>query len=75
MENPSTGPATAPVTDTNRIIEERRAKLTAIRAGGTAFPNDFVREHYAGDLTAKHGATDAQALAAAAVNVAVGCCF
>ena len=68
MENPNTA---APA-DTNKIIEERRAKLAAIRTAGTAFPNDFVREHYAGDITAKHGATEAAALAAAAVSVTVG---
>ena len=33
--------------DTNPIIEERRAKLTALRAKGVAFPNDFVREDHA----------------------------
>ncbi|MBM3372344.1 MAG: lysine--tRNA ligase, partial [Betaproteobacteria bacterium] len=72
MENPNTSPAAAPAADTNKIIEERRAKLAAIRAAGTAFPNDFVREHYAGDLTAKHGATEAAALAASGINVVVG---
>ena len=71
MENPSTGPATAPVTDTNRIIEERRAKLAAIRAGGTAFPNDFSREHYAGDLAARYQASEAQVLAETAPAVRV----
>jgi lysyl-tRNA synthetase class 2 len=34
----------------NQIIEERRGKLAALRASGTAFPNDFVRHHFAGDL-------------------------
>ena len=68
MENPNTA---APA-DTNKIIEERRAKLAAIRAAGTAFPNDFVRKHYAGDITAEHGASEAAALAAAAVSVTVG---
>lgn len=41
--------------DTNRIIEERRTKLTALRAAGQAFPNDFrrtdlaagIHQHYA----------------------------
>ncbi len=61
----------APEQDTNKIIEERRAKLTALRAKGVAFPNDFVREHYAGDLTAKHGATEREVLAQEAVSVTV----
>jgi lysyl-tRNA synthetase, class II len=57
--------------DTNQIIEERRAKLTVLRAKGVAFPNDFVREHHAGDLTAKHGATEREALALGAISVTV----
>jgi len=69
METPNTTP---PATDTNKIIEERRAKLAAIRAAGTAFPNDFVREHYAGGISAEHGATEAAALAASGINVVVG---
>jgi lysyl-tRNA synthetase class 2 len=48
--------------DTNQIIEERRAKLTALRAKGVAFPNDFVREHYAGDLAAQYAAIEREAL-------------
>jgi lysyl-tRNA synthetase class II len=48
-----------PVQDENQIIHERREKLAAIRQqGGIAFPNDFNREHYAGDLhTAYHEKT------------------
>ena len=29
--------------DDNALIAERRAKLAALRAQGTAFPNDFRR--------------------------------
>ena len=36
--------------ETNKIIEERRAKLTALREQGNAFPNDFRRQHLAADL-------------------------
>jgi lysyl-tRNA synthetase class 2 len=36
--------------DENQIFAERRAKLNAIREQGVAFPNDFDRTHYAGDL-------------------------
>jgi len=36
--------------DENFLIAERRAKLTALRGEGIAFPNDFRREDYAGDL-------------------------
>ncbi|HYU70691.1 MAG TPA: lysine--tRNA ligase [Burkholderiales bacterium] len=39
----------------NQLIEDRRAKLAELRKRGTAFPNDFRREHLAGDL---HSAWD-----------------
>src|SRR5688572_11123744 len=39
---------TAP--DENRLIAERRAKLTALRGQGIAFPNDFRRADFVGDL-------------------------
>ncbi len=49
--------------DDNKIIEERRAKLRALREKGIAFPNDFRREHLAGELTAAHGDREKSALA------------
>ncbi|MGH8078848.1 MAG: amino acid--tRNA ligase-related protein, partial [Lysobacter sp.] len=36
--------------DENKLIAERRAKLTALRGQAIAFPNDFRRADYAGDL-------------------------
>jgi lysyl-tRNA synthetase class 2 len=36
--------------DTNQIIEERRAKLAALRTQGNPFPNDFRRQDLAADL-------------------------
>lgn len=36
--------------DENQLIAERRGKLKALREQGIAFPNDFRRVHYAGDL-------------------------
>ena len=42
--------ATPPAADENTLIAERRAKLTALRGQGIAFPNDFKRAHYAQDL-------------------------
>ncbi len=36
--------------DENHIMAERREKLKALREAGVAFPNDFKREHLAGDL-------------------------
>ncbi|NTV93913.1 MAG: lysine--tRNA ligase [Thiobacillus sp.] len=53
----------------NQIITERREKLAALRAQGVAFPNDFERRDYAGDLHARHGETAAEALAADPVEV------
>ncbi|MBX3651393.1 MAG: lysine--tRNA ligase [Burkholderiales bacterium] len=58
MENPNTTP---PV-DTNRIIEERRAKLKALRAEGIAFPNDFARVHLAEVIAAEHEDKDPKSL-------------
>ena len=36
--------------DSNKLIEERREKLRALRASGQAFPNDFRRRHLAASL-------------------------
>jgi lysyl-tRNA synthetase class 2 len=41
--------------DENQIITERREKLAALRQEGVAFPNDFQRKDYAGQLHASHG--------------------
>jgi lysyl-tRNA synthetase class 2 len=38
----------------NHLIAERRAKLAALRAQGVAFPNDFRRADYAGDLQGQY---------------------
>jgi len=44
-----TDETTQPV-DENQLIAERRGKLKNLREQGVAFPNDFRRAHYAGDL-------------------------
>src|SRR6186713_1499077 len=36
--------------DDNKLIEERREKLKALRTKGVAYPNDFRRKHLAADL-------------------------
>lgn len=41
--------------DDNKIIAERRVKLAAVREKGIAFPNDFVPQHKAADLTETYG--------------------
>jgi lysyl-tRNA synthetase class 2 len=57
--------------DENQIIAERRAKLAKLRESGPAFPNDFQRTHHAGELAARYGALDREALAQQNVEVAV----
>ena len=39
----------------NKLIEERREKLKALRAGGVAFPNDFRRKDSAAGLLRAFG--------------------
>jgi lysyl-tRNA synthetase class 2 len=55
--------------DTNQIMEERRAKLSALRARGSAYPNDFRREHLAADILQQHQKSDRDALEASPVPV------
>ncbi|WP_064746707.1 lysine--tRNA ligase [Lysobacter antibioticus] len=43
-----------PPIDENHLIAERRGKLKALREGGIAFPNDFRRADYVGDLQAQY---------------------
>jgi lysyl-tRNA synthetase class 2 len=57
--------------DDDKLVAERRAKLKALRERGTAFPNDFGREHYAADLAASHGALANEALEASPVKVTI----
>ena len=70
IDNPNPDQAEAVQSD-EKLVAERRKKLDAIRAAGVAFPNDFVRRDLAQPLQDKHGTTEAEALAAAEVNVAV----
>ncbi len=46
-----------PAQDENKLIAERRSKLSHIRENCPAngHPNDFNREHYAADIQAEHG--------------------
>jgi lysyl-tRNA synthetase class 2 len=39
----------------NKLIEERREKLKALRAQGIAFPNDFRRKDFSSELHNGHG--------------------
>ena len=64
---PETPPQSAQ--DREKLVEERRSKLKALREKGTAYPNDFRREHFAGDLAATYGSHDAAALEKEPVRV------
>ena len=60
--------------DENFLIAERRAKLAALRGEGIAFPNDFRRADYAGDLQAQFADAEvwnAEALEAKGQRVAI----
>ncbi|TZF91289.1 lysine--tRNA ligase [Cognatilysobacter lacus] len=67
-------PAT-PHADENHLIAERRAKLAQLRdGGGIAFPNDFRRGEFAGDLQSEFADAErwtAEALATEERRVAV----
>ena len=70
MTTPATTPAAEPQ-DENKIIAERRAKLTALRALGVAFPNDFKREHLALDLHTSYGDLSNEELDATPIKVSI----
>ena len=55
----------------NKLIEERREKLKALRAMGQAFPNDWRPAQHAGELAARYGALDKAALEAQAVSAKI----
>ncbi len=46
----------------NKLIEERREKLKALRAAGIAYPNDFRRRDLAAKLNESHGEKTKEAL-------------
>jgi len=59
----------------NHLIAERRNKLNALRQTGVAFPNDFLRIDYAGDLQTEYADVEvwtAEALAASGRRLALG---
>jgi lysyl-tRNA synthetase class 2 len=51
----------------NKLVDERREKLKALRARGPAFPNDFRPEHMAAGLAAQFGDKTKEELEKAAV--------
>ncbi len=57
--------------DDNKLIAERRAKLTQLRRNGNAFPNGFRRDSLAGALQERFGDKDKAELADQGQHVAV----
>ena len=57
--------------DENKLIAERRKKLTALRDGGNAYPNDFHRNALADELQNMYGSHEHETLEGKNVNVAV----
>ena len=55
----------------NKLVDERREKLKALRASSAAFPNDFRRNDLAGALSGKYGDRSKEQLEKERVNVAV----
>ena len=77
MNTPATpqstpGSDTEVVVDTNKLIAERRDKLTAIRAQGVAFPNDFKPRDHAQALHDRYGSMEGPELEAMDVPACVG---
>jgi lysyl-tRNA synthetase class 2 len=70
-KQPQGNPPVEAAQDENKLIAERRAKLAAIREQGIAFPNDFRRDSYAGDLQRGHATATAEQLEAQAIPVTV----
>jgi len=71
-QNQQAHPGEGAAPDENKLIAERREKLRALRAGGIAFPNDFVPDAFAGDLQREFDGQDAAAVEAAGRSVRVG---
>jgi lysyl-tRNA synthetase class 2 len=59
------------IEDDNKLIAQRREKLTELRSQGNAFPNDFRRNTVAGELHAEYGEKDNEALEALNLRVRV----
>jgi len=57
--------------DDNRLIAERREKLTALREEGNAYPNSFRRDSYAADLQEQYGDKSKEELADAGIKVSI----
>ncbi|RUO77354.1 lysine--tRNA ligase [Idiomarina seosinensis] len=61
----------SPDVDVNEQIAQRKAKLSALRDKGIAFPNDFRRDSLASDLLQEYGEASKEELEAQGVRVKV----
>ena len=61
----------APEVDVNEQIAQRKAKLSALRDKGIAFPNDFRRDSLAADLHAEYDNLSKEELAEKGIRVKV----
>ena len=59
------------VAQENEQISQRREKLARLRANGSAYPNDFKRENFAGDLHTAYDELSGEALVEQAIEVSV----
>jgi lysyl-tRNA synthetase class 2 len=57
--------------DTNKLIAQRREKLSALRENGNAFPNTFRRNALAAEIIAKYSSVDDETLVEQPVRVRV----
>jgi lysyl-tRNA synthetase class 2 len=57
--------------DENRLIAERRVKLSKLREAGVAFPNDFTPDTQSAELHAQYGEREQQDLADAGIEVRI----
>lgn len=60
---------TVEIKDENQIIAERRTKLAALRTQGVAFPNDFERKDFAGNIHNQYARADKLSLSEQPVMV------
>jgi lysyl-tRNA synthetase class 2 len=59
------------VEEDNKLVEERREKLAALRAGGNAYPNDFRPKDHAAVLTKEHGEKSKEDLEKAGIAASI----
>lgn len=57
--------------DDNRLMVERRQKLTALRQQANPYPNDFKPQHYSAPLHQQYDAISKEELASASIQVVI----